>query len=73
VNLQEIQQIVDEKIAPILKLHAGSCELVGLDGNVLSMRLKGGCVGCPSSTITLYQGIIPILQEKFPDLDVVLV
>jgi Fe-S cluster biogenesis protein NfuA len=73
VNLVEIQQLVDEKIAPILKLHQGSCELVGLDANVLSIRLKGGCVGCPSSTITLYQGIIPILQEKFPDLDVILV
>lgn len=73
MNLPEIQKIVDEKISPILALHKGSCELMGLEGNVLSLRLKGGCVGCPSSTITLYNGIIPILQESFPSLDVILV
>ncbi len=73
MNLSEVQQVVRDEINPILALHKGSCELVGLDGHVLSIKLTGDCVGCPSSIITLYNGIIPILREHFPLIDVVLV
>ena len=31
------------------------------------MLLKGACSGCPSSQMTLKNGIEVLLQEKFPD------
>lgn len=65
---EEVQAVISKDIDPVLALHAGSCTLINVENNVVSIRLEGGCVGCPSSKLTLFNGIIPILQEKFPDL-----
>lgn len=72
LTLENVKKIVEDEINPYLALHAGSCEVKRLDTetNTVSVRLNGGCVGCPSSTITLYNGIVPILQEHFPDLQI---
>lgn len=69
MTLEDIQVIVTEQIDPILALHNGRCQLISLEENILTISLEGGCVGCPSSKITLYNGIIPILQEHFPSLE----
>lgn len=71
--IEELKEIIDKEINPQLELHAGSCELVDFDDGVVTLRLYGGCSGCPSSHITLFNGIVPILREKFPDIkDVIL-
>ncbi len=50
---------------------AGARERV--DDGIVTLRLYGGCSGCPSSQITLFNGIVPILKEKIPEIrDVVL-
>ena len=72
LTLENLKKIVENEINPVLALHSGSCEVKNLDleTNTVSVRLHGGCVGCPSSTITLYNGIVPILQEHFPELQI---
>jgi Fe-S cluster biogenesis protein NfuA len=70
----EVKKIIDSEINPMLKLHAGGCELVGVEDGVVTLKLFGGCSGCPSSTITLFNGIVPILKEHLPEIkDVMLV
>ena len=70
---EQIKKIIDEEINPQLALHAGSCELVEYTDGIATIRLFGGCSGCPSSHITLFNGIVPILKDHIPDLkDVVL-
>lgn len=73
MNLVDVQKLIDEKINPIIALHKGKCELVSITDEGIHIRLTGGCVGCPSSTITLYNGIIPIIQEVYPEVEVLLV
>ena len=69
----QIQKVIVEDINPQLELHAGGCELIDVDDGIVTLRLFGGCSGCPSSQITLFNGIIPILKEKIPEIrDVVL-
>jgi Fe/S biogenesis protein NfuA len=65
---EKIKQIIDVDVNPLLKLHSGSCEFVALNGDVVTLRLNGGCVGCPSSKLTLLNGIIPIFKEKLPEI-----
>lgn len=65
---EEVQEVISKEIDPILALHAGSCTLLKVENNIITVRLEGGCVGCPSSKLTLFNGIIPILQDKFPNL-----
>ena len=33
---------------------------------VVSIRLQGACVGCPSAAMTLHMGVERILKEKVP-------
>jgi Fe-S cluster biogenesis protein NfuA len=72
--IEKIQEVIDKEINPMLELHSGGCELVDVEDGVVSLKMYGGCSGCPSSAITLFNGITPILKEAIPDIkDVVLV
>jgi len=72
--IEQIQEVIDKEINPMLAMHSGGCELVDVEDGVVSLKMFGGCSGCPSSAITLFNGIIPILKEAVPDIkDVVLV
>lgn len=71
--IDKIKEVIDSEINPQLALHQGGCELVDVDDGVVTLKMFGGCAGCPSSTITLFNGIVPILKDHFPDIkDVVL-
>lgn len=69
-----IKEVITNEINPQLELHAGGCELIDVDNEgIVTLRLYGGCSGCPSSQITLFNGIVPILKERVPEIkDVVL-
>ncbi len=71
--IEQIKQIIEQDINPYLELHQGGCELIDVEDGIVTLRLFGGCSGCPSSQITLFNGIVPILKEKIPEVrDVVL-
>ena len=69
---EQIKECLEKEIAPQLKLHAASCELVDYQDGVVTLKLLGGCSGCPSSQIAIFNGIVPVLQEKFPQIKDVL-
>lgn len=68
-TLEEIKQTIQDEIDPVLAMHSGSCEAVSFEEGLLTIDLKGGCVGCPARKITMLTGILPILQEKHPDIE----
>lgn len=47
-----IEQAIEE-FRPYLKADGGDCELVGVDGNLVTVKLHGACVGCQLSGATL--------------------
>jgi Fe/S biogenesis protein NfuA len=49
----------------MLALHSGFARLEAYESGVAHIRLGGGCQGCPSSTLTLIQGVQTQLQEQF--------
>jgi Fe-S cluster biogenesis protein NfuA len=60
----EIKKVIEEKINPQLALHGGACEFVKVsEEGVVTVRLSGGCAGCPSRNMTLLGGITPVLKE----------
>ncbi len=65
--MNEIEQLIEEEINPQLALHGGGCEPLDFEEGVLTIRLHGGCSGCPSSKLTLLHGISPILKDRFPE------
>lgn len=65
-NLQRIrliEELIESRIRPALKQDGGDIELVDIDRNVVSVRLKGACATCPSSTRTMRQFIEKELQR----------
>jgi Fe-S cluster biogenesis protein NfuA len=55
------------KIRPALQADGGDVELVGVEGGVVKLKLKGSCAGCPMSTMTLKQGIERVLKQEVPE------
>ena len=71
MNLDTIQDFINEEINPMLNIHKGYCEALGLSEGVLTVKLLGGCAGCPSARMTLFNGVEPRVLEKFPGLEAV--
>lgn len=66
--MQEKVQSVIEELRPMLQADGGDIELVGLEGGVVKVRLKGSCAGCPMSQMTLQMGVERALREKIPEI-----
>ena len=67
--LEKIQEIIEKEVNPYLQMHQGSAEVLEFnEDGILTLRLFGGCSGCPSSAITLFNGIVPILKEHCPEI-----
>ena len=61
-------QAVINLIRPAVQADGGDIELVDVraDG-LVQIRFHGACHGCPSSTMTLQDGIQRNLREKVPE------
>lgn len=59
-----------EKIRPYLQQDGGDVEFVDYtDENVVLVRLKGHCAGCPHAQQTVKGGIERILKEEYPEIN----
>lgn len=52
-----------EELRPFLQQDGGDCELVDVEGNTISVRLSGACVGCQMASVTI-SGVQQRLMEK---------
>jgi Fe-S cluster biogenesis protein NfuA len=56
------------EIRPQIQADGGDIELVAVEGNVVKVRLRGSCVGCPMSALTLKQGVERLIKAKVPEI-----
>ena len=63
----EIEKIIDEKVRPAVARDGGDIIFESFDKGIVYLTLKGACVGCPSSTATLKQGIENLLTHYFSE------
>ena len=55
-----------QDLRPRLNADGGDIELLGVENGVVKVRLKGACVGCPMSTMTLKIGVEQYLKQRIP-------
>tara|TARA_B100000900_G_scaffold305452_1_gene264102 strand:- start:1562 stop:2101 length:540 start_codon:yes stop_codon:yes gene_type:complete len=71
VNLGEIEkrivQILDQKIRPAVAKDGGDIKFKEFKDGVVKVQLQGSCSGCPSSTLTLKQGVQNLLCHYLPE------
>ena len=58
-----VQEVIDKEIRPLLEHDGGSIELVDLNGNTVTVRLKGRCSSCPTAGVTLKYTVQDKLRE----------
>lgn len=61
-----------ERIRPAVQSDGGDIELVDVSADgVVTIRLMGACVGCPSSQMTLKMGVEKNLRDYVPEVKAV--
>lgn len=61
----EIATHLEGPVSQMLALHSGFARLEAYQDAIATIRLGGGCEGCPSSRLTLMNGVKRDLQDKF--------
>ena len=51
-------------IRPAMQADGGDVEFISFENGIVSVRLRGTCLVCPSSSLTLKYGIERTLKEK---------
>ena len=64
---QQIVKILDEKIRPAVAKDGGDIKFKEFKDGVVKVQLQGSCSGCPSSTMTLKQGVQNLLCHYIPE------
>jgi Fe-S cluster biogenesis protein NfuA len=64
---EKIESIL-AKVRPSIQADGGDVELINIrEDNVIEVRLKGTCNGCPMATLTLKAGIERLIKEELPE------
>ena len=72
--LDQINQVLDEKVRSGLAMDGGGLEIIGLDGKRLTISYQGACGSCPSSIYGTLMAIESMLKSEVdPELEVVAV
>ena len=70
-NLKEIEKrivdILDKKIRPAVAKDGGDIKFKEFNNGIVKVQLQGSCSGCPSSTMTLKQGVQNLLCHYIPE------
>ncbi|XP_054456363.1 NFU1 iron-sulfur cluster scaffold homolog, mitochondrial [Anoplopoma fimbria] len=64
-----IKELLDTRIRPTVQEDGGDVIYKGFEGGTVKLKLVGSCTGCPSSTVTLKNGIQNMLQFYVPEVD----
>ena len=70
-NLKDVEkkiiQILNEKIRPAVAKDGGDIKFKEFKNGIVRVQLQGSCSGCPSSTMTLKQGVQNLLCHYIPE------
>ncbi len=63
---EKIIRVLEEYIRPAVEGDGGHIAFKSFDDGVVTVSLRGSCSGCPSSAVTLKQGIENMLKHEVP-------
>ena len=59
--VKKIEEVLDTKIRPAVARDGGDIKFKSFNNGVVTVELQGSCSGCPSSLMTLKQGVQNLL------------
>ncbi len=63
----QIAELIDTRVRPAVAADGGDIILRGFDKGTVYLTMQGACAGCPSSTMTLKQGVEQLLKYYVPE------
>ena len=69
----QIRELIDTRVRPAVAADGGDIIFKGFDGGagIVFLHMRGSCAGCPSSTMTLKNGIENMLRHYVPEVNAV--
>ena len=65
--VNKIKDVLDSKVRPAVAKDGGDIKFKEFKDGVVKVELQGSCSGCPSSTMTLKQGVQNLLCHYLPE------
>jgi Fe-S cluster biogenesis protein NfuA len=71
--VEQIKELIETRVRPAVAQDGGDIIFKRLDSDtgIVSLHLQGSCAGCPSSTMTLKNGIENMLRHYVPEVTAV--
>ncbi len=65
--VKQIKELIEVKVRPAVAMDGGDIIYRNFEEGIVYLELRGSCSGCPSSTITLKNGIENMLKHYIPE------
>ena len=65
--IDKINEVLDSKIRPAVARDGGDITFKSFKDGIVTVELKGSCSGCPSSIMTLKQGVQNLMCHYIPE------
>lgn len=67
--VKQIKELLDTRIRPSVAMDGGDIVFHGFEDGIVKLEMHGACSGCPSSAITLKNGIENMLKHYVPEVE----
>ncbi len=65
---EQLKILLEQLSSYIEQFHGGSVEFVAFDGETLTVKMGGSCLGCPLSPSTLHGWVAGTVRQFFPEI-----
>jgi len=66
--VKQIKELIETRVRPAVAQDGGDIIFRGFEDGIVQLELHGSCSGCPSSTVTLKNGIENMLKHYIPEI-----
>lgn len=64
---KQIKELIDKRVRPAVAMDGGDIVFDRFDQGIVYLKMRGACSGCPSSTVTLKNGVETMLRHYVPE------
>jgi Fe-S cluster biogenesis protein NfuA len=65
--IKQIKELIETRVRPAVAQDGGDIVFRGFKDGVVLLELHGACAGCPSSSVTLKNGVESMLKHYVPE------
>ena len=65
--MKQIKELLDTRVRPAVAMDGGDIIYDSFKDGIVYLHMQGACSGCPSSTMTLKQGVQNLLCHYLPE------